>query len=44
MTADENGLHLSVLHPRHPQVDEARVTVRFEGHDTVLVTFDTFDY
>lgn len=40
----EDGLHLSVDKPRYPKVDEARVTVRFEGEDTALVTFETFDY
>ncbi|MBP2400708.1 hypothetical protein [Streptomyces syringium] len=40
----EDGLHLGVVKPRHPKVDEARVTVRFEGKDTALVSFETFDY
>ncbi|MFC4514075.1 hypothetical protein [Streptomyces ehimensis] len=41
----EKGLNLSIDHPPgRPQVDVVSVEVRWEGKDSAVVTFETFDY
>ncbi|MCC3779631.1 hypothetical protein [Streptomyces sp. UNOB3_S3] len=41
----EDGLYLSIdSPPGHPQVDVVSVHARWEGKDSAVVTFETFDY
>ncbi|WP_146166922.1 hypothetical protein [Streptosporangium nondiastaticum] len=38
------GLSLTVLKPPKGPADEVRITALWEGNDTAVVTFQTFDY